>query len=57
MLDKLKERYLLFKIRSEQDSAAYAAIYDRYIEQIYRFIYFKVATKEVAEDLASETLK
>lgn len=55
MLDRLKERYLLFKIRTEQDQAAYAAIYDRYIEQIYRFIYFKVATKEIAEDLASET--
>lgn len=55
MLDKLKERYFLFKIRTEQDPAAYAALYDRYIEQIYRFVYFKVATKEIAEDLASET--
>ena len=54
MLDKLKEKYLLFKVRTEQDPQAYAQIYDRYIEKIYRFIYFKVSSKEVAEDLASE---
>lgn len=54
MLDKLKEKYLLFKVRTEQDPEAYAQIYDRYIEKIYRFIYFKVSSKEVAEDLASE---
>jgi len=55
MLDKLKEKYLLFKVRTEQDPAAYAQIYDRYLEKIYRFIYFKVSSKETAEDLASET--
>ena len=55
MLDKLKEKYLLFKVRTEQDPEAYAQIYDRYIEKIYRFIYFKVSSKETAEDLASET--
>ncbi len=54
MLDKLKEKYLLFKVRTEQDPEAYAQIYDRYIDKIYRFIYFKVSSKEVAEDLASE---
>lgn len=29
-------------------------IYDRYIEKIYRFIFLKVSSQEIAEDLASE---
>lgn len=33
----------------------FAALYDQYIKSIYRFIYFKVNSKEEAEDLASET--
>lgn len=34
---------------------SFAALYDEYIKSIYRFIYFKVNSKEEAEDLASET--
>lgn len=34
---------------------SFAALYDTYIKSIYRFIYFKVSSKEEAEDLASET--
>jgi len=33
----------------------FGQIYDRYIEKIYRFIFFKVNSQEIAEDLASET--
>jgi RNA polymerase sigma-70 factor (ECF subfamily) len=33
----------------------YSQIYDQYIEKIYRFIFFKVNSKEIAEDLTSET--
>jgi RNA polymerase sigma-70 factor (ECF subfamily) len=29
-------------------------IYDRYVEQIYRFIYFKVGNREDAEDITSQ---
>jgi len=34
---------------------SFAALYDEHINSIYRFIYFKVNSKEEAEDLASET--
>lgn len=34
---------------------SFGALYDEYIKPIYRFIYFKVNSKEEAEDLASET--
>jgi len=54
MSDKLKERLLLFKIRTQKDKEAFGALYDLYIERIYRFIYFKVNNKEEAEDLTSE---
>lgn len=37
------------------DSEAFGIIYDQYFDQIYRFIYYKVFSKEVAEDLTSDT--
>jgi RNA polymerase sigma-70 factor (ECF subfamily) len=33
----------------------FSKIYDKYVEKIYRFIFLKVNSKEVAEDLTSET--
>ena len=33
----------------------FSQIYDKYVEKIYRFIFLKVNSKEVAEDLTSET--
>jgi len=33
----------------------FSQIYDRYINKIYRFIFFKVNSQEIAEDLTSET--
>lgn len=32
----------------------FGKIYDRYVEKIYRFVYLKVSSKEIAEDLTSE---
>ncbi|GAB3657115.1 ECF subfamily RNA polymerase sigma factor, BldN family [Glycomyces tarimensis] len=37
------------------DSSAFAEIYDRYSETVYRYIYFRVNNAQLAEDLASET--
>jgi len=33
----------------------FSKVYDKYIEKIYRFVYFKVGSVEIAEDLSSET--
>jgi len=33
----------------------FSKIYDRYIEKIFRFVFLKVNSKEIAEDLTSET--
>ncbi len=34
---------------------AFSQIYDQYVEKIYRFIFIKVNSQQVAEDLCSET--
>jgi RNA polymerase sigma-70 factor, ECF subfamily len=36
------------------DSAALGLLYDAYIEKIYRFLFFRLHHKQVAEDLTSE---
>jgi RNA polymerase sigma-70 factor (ECF subfamily) len=51
---RLKEKFLLFRIRAKKDPEAFGAVYDAYVKQIYRFIYFKVSSAEQAEDLTSE---
>jgi len=33
----------------------FSKIYDKYIEKIYRFVFLKVSSSEIAEDLTSET--
>ncbi len=33
----------------------FGQVYDEYVESIYRFIYIKVNSKDIAEDLTSET--
>ena len=54
MSRSLKEKYLFLKVRLNKDADAFGELYDIYIDQIFRFIYFKVSTKEEAEDLSAE---
>ncbi len=37
------------------DTEAFGLIYDRYLDTVFRFIYFRVSTRQLAEDLTSET--
>ena len=48
----LKDKILLNRIKHD-DHDAFGKAYDEYIDQIYRFIYFKIGSKESAEDLTS----
>lgn len=34
---------------------AFAQIYDRYMESVFRFVYFRVGNRQLAEDLTSDT--
>ncbi len=54
MPSKLNEKILLYKLLTERDPEAFAALYDIYLTRIYRFVYFKVSSHEEAEDLTSE---
>ncbi len=36
------------------DENAFARLYDAYLERIYRYIYFRVAEEQVAEDITSQ---
>ncbi len=54
MSTTLNEKILLYKLQTEQDPEAFVALYDNYVKRIYRFVYFKVATHEEAEDITSE---
>lgn len=54
-MTNLVDRYLLYRIRTHQDSQAFARIYDRYVASIYRFVLLKLPSKEDAEDLTSDT--
>src|SRR5690349_22881746 len=37
------------------DADAFAALYDRYVDLVYRYVYFRVGSHALAEDLTSET--
>ena len=50
----IEEKLWLLKVRTKKDQEAFGSLYDAYIEKIYRFVYFKVGSKEEAEDIASE---
>ena len=52
-LNKLKLAILVKKVRQGDDEAL-GKIYDQYIKQIYRLIFFKTPSKEIAEDLTQE---
>jgi RNA polymerase sigma-70 factor, ECF subfamily len=36
------------------DPGAFAVLYDTYVEQIYRFVFFRVGVEQTAEDLTSQ---
>ena len=49
----LQEKILISKLNFKNKDA-FSAIYDLYLDKIYRFIYFKVPTVAEAEDLTSQ---
>ena len=53
-MSSLIDAYLVFRIRTEGDRAAFGRLYDRHVLSLYRFIYAKVSGKEATEDLVSE---
>jgi len=46
---------LLASRASQGDREAYAELYQRYVDKIYRYIYYKVGRRDETEDLTSQT--
>mgnify|MGYP001620119230 CR=1 FL=1 len=53
-MSNLIDRYLIFRIRAKRDSDAFAEIYDKYVNAIYRFVFLKVPSTEDAQDITAE---
>jgi len=49
----LQEKIAFLKLKSG-DTDAFAFFYDRYVKRIYRFVYIKVSSREIAEDLTQD---
>jgi len=51
---RLTDKILILKARLG-DKEAFTTLYNKYINRIYRFIYYKTGSKELAEDLVSQS--
>src|SRR5664279_2208158 len=40
---------------SKNNPAAFSVLYDRYVQSIYRYLYFRIGSVPEAEDLTSQT--
>jgi RNA polymerase sigma-70 factor (ECF subfamily) len=45
----------LLVLAQQGDGEAFGHIYDSYVDQVYRYLYYRVGTHALAEDLTSET--
>ncbi|MEV0145102.1 MULTISPECIES: sigma-70 family RNA polymerase sigma factor [unclassified Nonomuraea] len=54
--EELPDDLRLLVLRAKTgDTDAFGTLYDRYVELVYRYIYFRVGSHPLAEDLTSET--
>lgn len=49
------ETWALVEAVQRGDGEAFGQLYDRYVNQIFRFIYYRVNDRQLAEDFTSET--
>ncbi|WP_236790737.1 sigma-70 family RNA polymerase sigma factor [Amycolatopsis sp. GM8] len=45
----------LVRAAQNGDSTAFGTLYDRYVDVVYRYVYFRLGDRELAEDITSET--
>jgi RNA polymerase sigma-70 factor, ECF subfamily len=53
--DAAAEVWALVERAQAGESAAFGLIYDRYLDTVFRFIYFRVGSRPLAEDLTADT--
>jgi RNA polymerase sigma-70 factor (ECF subfamily) len=53
--DAAAEVWALVERAQGGDGAAFGLLYDRYVDTVFRFIYFRVGSRPLAEDLTADT--
>jgi RNA polymerase sigma-70 factor (ECF subfamily) len=53
--DAAAEVWVLVERAQAGDAEAFGRIYDRYLDTVFRFIYFRVGNRQLAEDLTADT--
>ncbi|MDM4720958.1 sigma-70 family RNA polymerase sigma factor [Micromonospora sp. WMMA1363] len=53
--DPATEVWALVERAQAGETEAFGLIYDRYVDTVFRFIYFRVGNRQLAEDLTSDT--
>jgi RNA polymerase sigma-70 factor (ECF subfamily) len=53
--DPATEVWTLVELAQGGDAGAFGKIYDRYVDTVFRFVYFRVGNRQLAEDLTSDT--
>jgi RNA polymerase sigma-70 factor (TIGR02952 family) len=53
--DEHIETWRLVRLAQEGDGEAFGQLYDRYVDTVFRFVYFRVNDRTLAEDFTSET--
>ena len=49
------ETWRLVRLAQDGDGEAFGQLYDRYVDTVYRFVYYRVNDRGLAEDFTSET--
>lgn len=49
------ETWRLVRLAQHGDGEAFGQLYDRYVDTVYRFVYYRVGERALAEDFTSET--
>ena len=49
------EAWRLVRAAQAGDQKAFAALYDRYVDTVFRYVLFRLGNRELAEDVTSET--
>jgi RNA polymerase sigma-70 factor (ECF subfamily) len=52
---ELERVHGLVTLAQQGDGEAFALLYERYVDVVYRYVYYRVGSHHVAEDLTSET--
>ena len=53
--DPAREVWALVERAQAGEPEAFGQIYDRYVDTVFRFVYFRVGNRQLAEDLTSDT--